>query len=118
MYFQVPKTRKRIERVSENCDINDCVLQIRSSGIRAYSLDGQFPTFAVSNSGGGAMIPVLTKEKRHLSVLEMKRIMGFPDEFLFPVSRTDSIKQLANAVCPPVISAIYDEIVKTIEFSA
>ena len=118
MSFQVPKTRKRIERVSENCDINDCVLQIRSSGIRAYSLDGQFPTFAVSNSGGGAMIPVLTKEKRHLSVLEMKRIMGFPDEFLFPVSRTDSIKQLANAVCPPVISAIYDEIVKTIEFSA
>lgn len=118
MSFQVPKTRKRIERVSENCDINDCVLQIRSSGIRAYSLDGQFPTFAVSNSGGGAMIPVLTKEKRHLSVLEMKRIMGFPDGFLFPVSRTDSIKQLANAVCPPVISAIYDEIVKTIEFSA
>lgn len=87
-------------------------MQIRSSGIRAYSLDGQFPTFAVSNSGGGAMIPVLTKERRHLSVLEMKRIMGFPDTFSFGVSRTDSIKQLANAVCPPVICAIYNEIVK------
>lgn len=115
--FQIPKTRKSLERVADNCDINDCILQIRSSGIRAYSLDGQFPTFAVSNSGGGAMIPVLTKERRHLSVLEMKRIMGFPDTFSFGISRTDSIKQLANAVCPPVISAIYDEIVRAAHFS-
>ena len=110
--FPIPKTRKSIERIADGCNINDCVLQIRSSGIRAYSLDGQFPTFAVSNSGGGAMIPVLTKERRHLSVLEMKRIMGFPDTFSFGVSRTDSIKQLANAVCPPVICAIYNQIVK------
>ena len=63
------------------------------------------------------MIPVLTKERRHLSVLEMKRIMGFPDTFSFGISRTDSIKQLANAVCPPVISAIYDEIVRAAHFS-
>ncbi len=115
--FPIPKTRKSLERIAESCNINDCVLQIRSSGIRAYSLDGQFPTFAVSNSGGGAMIPVLTKERRHLSVLEMKRIMGFPDTFSFGVSRTDSIKQLANAVCPPVIYAIYDEIVKAAHLS-
>ena len=71
----------------------------------------------MSNSGGGAMIPVLTKERRHLSVLEMKRIMGFPDEFVFSVSRTDSIKQLANAVCPPVISAIYTEIMRSLGFN-
>ncbi len=118
MSFDLPKTRKAIERVAEGCDISDCILQIRSSGIRAYSLESQFPTFAVSNSGGGAMIPVLTKERRHLSVLEMKRIMGFPDTFYFGVSRTDSIKQLANAVCPPVISAIYNEIIKTAGFKS
>lgn len=59
--FTLPKTRKKLERVSSNCNINDCVFQIRSSGIRAYSLDAPFPTFAVSNSGGGAMIPVLSK---------------------------------------------------------
>ena len=109
--FEIPKTRKKLERVSELCDLEDCILQIRSSGIRAYSLDLPFPTFAVSNSGGGAMIPVLTKEKRHISILEMKRLMGFPDEYKFNVSRTDSIKQLANAVCPPVIREIFDEIV-------
>lgn len=108
--FHLPKTRKKLERISSNCDLNDCIFQIRSSGIRAYSLNEPFPTFAVSNSGGGPMIPVLSRERRHLNLIEMKRIMGFPDEFLFPVSRTESIKQLANAVCPPVIASICNDI--------
>ena len=112
--FQIPKTRIKLERISDNCLLEDCVLQIRSSGIRAYSLDGPFPTFAVSHSGGGAMIPVLTKERRHISTTEIKRIMGFPDDFKFDVSRTDAIKQLSNAVCPPVIQSICLDIDKYI----
>ena len=112
MSFELPKTRVALERVSPNCNLNDCVFQIRSSGIRAYSLDEPFPTFAVSNSGGGAMIPVLSKERRHLNLVEMKRIMGFPEHFEFPTARTDSIKQLANAVCPPVIESICNDLNK------
>ncbi len=109
--FNLPKTRKHLERVAVNCDLNDCVFQIRSSGIRAYSLDEPFPTFAVSNSGGGAMIPVLSKERRHLNLTEIRRIMGFPEWYdMNAVSRTDAIKQLANAVCPPVIASICDDI--------
>ena len=108
--FKLPKTRKKLERASKNVDLDDCVFQIRSSGIRAYSLDDPFPTFAVSNSGGGAMIPVLSKERRHLNLIEMKRLMGFPDDYIFPVSRTAAIKQLANAVCPPVIKEIANNI--------
>jgi DNA (cytosine-5)-methyltransferase 1 len=104
--FILPKTRKSIERISPGTDLNDCILTMRSSGIRACSVGDVLPTLAVSISGGGAMIPVYTKEKRHLSLLELKRIMGFPDDFVFPVSRTNAIKQLANAVCPPVITAI------------
>lgn len=111
MSFVLPKTRKTLERISENCDLEDCVFQIRSSGIRAYSLDDSFPTFAVSNSGGGAMIPVLSRERRHLNLTEMRRIMGFPEWYnLRSVSRTDAIKQLANAVCPPVIASICNDI--------
>ncbi len=113
MSFVPPKTRLKLERISHGCNLNDCVLQMRSSGIRAYSLDEQFPTFAVSISGGGAMIPVLSKYKRHLSVLEMKRLMGFPDSFKFNINRTDQIKQLANAVCPPIITEIFNRIVET-----
>ncbi len=113
MSFPLPKTRVSLERVASGCDLEDCVFQIRSSGIRAYSLDEPFPTFAVSNSGGGAMIPVLSKERRHLNLTEMRRLMGFPEWFnLSCVSRTDAIKELANAVCPPVIASICNDIQK------
>lgn len=113
--FEVPKSRQHIERIVGDCDISDCVLQVRSSGVRALSLDEPFPTFTVLNSGGGAHVPILTKERRHLSLLEIKRIMGFPDGYDFSaVSRTDAAKQLANAVCPPVIRSICDDIHKAI----
>lgn len=113
--FEIPRTRQKLERVAENCDLNDCIFQVRSSGVRALSLDNPLPTFTVLNSGGGAHIPILSKERRHLSVTEMKRIMGFPEWFSFDaVSRTDAAKQLANAVCPPVIASIYKDILNAI----
>ena len=69
------------------------------------------------NSGGGAHIPILSKERRHLSVNEMKRVMGFPDDYDFSaVSRTDAAKQLANAVCPPVIASVFRDIIAAIGY--
>lgn len=110
MDFAVPKTRVALERINSGVDLENCVLQLRSSGIRACAIDMPLPTFAVSHSGGGAMIPVYTRERRHINVTEIKRIMGFPDTFKFPVARTHAIKQLSNAVCPPVITSIGKDI--------
>ena len=110
--FDVPKTRRRLERADVDVELDNCIFQLRSSGIRALSIDKPLPTFAVSISGGGAMIPVYSKERRHLSLLEMKRLMGFPDSFNMPVSRTHAIKQLANAVCPAVIKSIGSDILQ------
>jgi DNA (cytosine-5)-methyltransferase 1 len=115
--FEVPKTRTQLERMDKDVDLSDCIFQMRSSGIRALAMNKPFPTLAVSVSGGGAMIPVYSKERRHLSLREMARIMGFEDNFQFPVSRTYAIKQLANAVCPLVITAIGKSIIDKIEFS-
>ncbi len=113
--FTLPKTRKKLERIDHDIDLNNCVFQIRSSGIRALSISKPLPTFAVSVSGGGAMIPVYSKERRHLSLLEMKRLMGYEDDFSFSsVSRTNAIKQLANSVCPPVIQSIGKDFVNYI----
>lgn len=115
MSFEVPRTRKALERVATNCNLNDCVFQVRSSGVRALSVDSPLPTLTVLNSGGGAHIPILSKERRHLSINEMKRVMGFPDAYDFSaVSRTDAAKQLANAVCPPVIESVFRDIATTI----
>lgn len=43
---------------------------------------------------------------RLLSELECKRLMGFPEEFEFPVSRTQMYRQLGNSVAIPVVEAI------------
>lgn len=109
--FQIPKTRIALENTPDT-ELENCVLQMRSSGIRAIPTNRPFPTFAVSISGGGAMIPVYVRERRHLSLIEMQRLMGFPDQYHFNVARTHAIKQLANAVCPPLIREIGLQIAK------
>lgn len=46
---------------------------------------------------------------RLLSELECKRIMGFPDEFIIPVSRTQMYRQFGNSVAVPMIKAVADK---------
>jgi DNA (cytosine-5)-methyltransferase 1 len=43
---------------------------------------------------------------RLLSLAECKAIMGFPQGFVFPVSRTQMYRQLGNSVAIPVVQAI------------
>jgi DNA (cytosine-5)-methyltransferase 1 len=43
---------------------------------------------------------------RKLSVLEAKRLQGFPDDYKFTVSDNQAYKQLGNSVSVPVIQAI------------
>ena len=43
---------------------------------------------------------------RHFSLTELKRIMGFPDDYIITGSRNAQGRQLGNAVCPPVAKAI------------
>lgn len=45
---------------------------------------------------------------RMFSELELKRLMGFPDEFIVPVSRTQMYKQFGNSVAVPMIKAVAD----------
>lgn len=43
---------------------------------------------------------------RLLSLNEARRLMGFPDNFVFPVSKTQAFKQLGNAAVPPVVEEV------------
>lgn len=45
---------------------------------------------------------------RLLSENECKRLMGYSDDFKFPVSRTQMYHQLGNSVCVPVMKAVAD----------
>lgn len=55
---------------------------------------------------------------RLLTANECKRAMGFPDNFQFPVSRTQMYRQLGNSVCITVIEAIAQEIKKTLNYAS
>jgi DNA (cytosine-5)-methyltransferase 1 len=51
---------------------------------------------------------------RLLSKNECKKLMGFPDNFKIPVSRTQMYRQFGNAVVVPVVSAIAEEVYKVL----
>ena len=49
---------------------------------------------------------------RMLQVPELKRAMGFGDDFDFPVgTRRDRIRLLGNGVCPPVMKAVVESLI-------
>ena len=50
---------------------------------------------------------------RLLTTSECLAIMGFPETFIIPVSRTQMYRQMGNSVAVPVVSAIAREIVAT-----
>jgi DNA (cytosine-5)-methyltransferase 1 len=51
---------------------------------------------------------------RLLTANECKSIMGFPESFVIPVSRTQMYRQMGNSVAVPVVTAVAREIAATL----
>ena len=51
---------------------------------------------------------------RRLTPEEGKKMQGFPSDFVFPVSRTEAMKQLGNSVAVPAVQDWAQEIVNTL----
>lgn len=49
---------------------------------------------------------------RMLTVEEQKVAMGFPEDYILATTKTDSVKMLGNAVCPPVAKNLIQQIMK------
>ncbi|MFA7301023.1 MAG: DNA cytosine methyltransferase [Candidatus Shapirobacteria bacterium] len=50
-----------------------------------------------------------------ITVEEAQKMMGFPDDFVFPVTKNQAMKQLGNSVAVDAIRATAKEIVKTLK---
>lgn len=72
-------------------------------------LDTYAPTIIANRT------PKLWDIRRKLSVLEAKRLQGFPDDFIMPVSDAQAYKQLGNSVSVPIITMIMRNMVDTYE---
>lgn len=84
-------------------------------GQRVYSIKGLAPTF-VANSrdvAGGTESYYIDGRVRKLTPDEAKRIMGFPESFIFPVPEARAYEQIGNSVAVPVLKAIARQIVAT-----
>lgn len=58
---------------------------------------------------------IVNGKVRRLTPKEGRKMMGFPSDFVFPVSEAQAMKQLGNAVAVPAIQAVAEEIVKTLK---
>ncbi|WP_085283313.1 DNA (cytosine-5-)-methyltransferase [Paraclostridium bifermentans] len=65
--------------------------------------------------GSEILIEQEGKNPRKITPREASRLQGFPDEFIIPVSDSQSYKQFGNSVCVPVIKAIAKEILDVLD---
>ncbi len=72
-------------------------------------LDTYAPTIIANRT------PKLWDLRRRLSVLEAKRLQGFPDNFKMPVSDCQALKQLGNSVSVPIIKLIMNNMIEAYE---
>ena len=71
--------------------------------------------------GGENMLVRENNSVRYFTVRESARLQGFPDNYIFPGSWTETMRQLGNAVPVPVAEAIASSLAKAItntEFQA
>jgi len=64
--------------------------------------------------GAEILIKQEGKNPRRLTPVECRRLMGFPDNFIIPVSDTQAYRQFGNAVVPAVIRDVAAEMLKVI----
>ena len=62
--------------------------------------------------GSEILVEQKGKNPRKLTPREAARLQGFPDNFIIPVSDTQSYKQFGNSVSVPVIYAIAGKILE------
>lgn len=67
--------------------------------------------------GSEILIDQKGKNPRKITPREASRLQGFPDEFIIPVSDSQSYKQFGNSVCVPVVKAIAKEILNVLDNS-
>lgn len=58
---------------------------------------------------------IVNGEERRIGIKEGKRMQGFPEDFVFPVSNTQAMKQLGNSVAIPAVQAVGLKIIESME---
>lgn len=94
-YYLSNKAINGIERKRKN-------MEEKNHGFGAQYLDLDKPSFTIParywKDGYDALVKYNDNEIRRLTILEIKRIQSFPDNYILAGNRRDQIMQLGNAV--------------------
>lgn len=94
--------------------------KIKGNGF-GYSLVNEESTYTniisarYYKDGSEILVEQAGKNLRKLTPREAGRLQGFPEEFIIPVSDTQSYKQFGNSVAVPVINAIAEKMLEVLE---
>jgi DNA (cytosine-5)-methyltransferase 1 len=90
----------------------------RGAGFGAQYLDLEKPSYTIParywKDGYDALVKYNDKEIRRLTILELKRIQSFPDNYILEGSKKDIIMQIGNAVACRFAYHIGKHIIKTL----
>lgn len=128
-YFGIPMRRKRLYIVGSK-DRNLRQLYVHKKAPLKYTLASVFGgttsnkeysyTIRVGGRGSGVNSKhnwdtyIIDNKEQTLGVKECQKLMGFPDDFMFPVSNTQALKQLGNSISVDTVKALLRHIEKGI----
>ncbi|MGB4400073.1 MAG: DNA cytosine methyltransferase, partial [Daejeonella sp.] len=86
-------------------------------GFGLANLDGISRTMSARYHKDGAeiLIPQTGSNPRRLTPREAALLLGYPKEFIIPVSDTQAYRQFGNSVIMPLIKAVGNELLKTLK---
>lgn len=129
--FNLPQLRPRIFMVGFRHDINDDSFKFPEPIKRTMTMSDVFDGAEVNREVGftlrlgGRGSPIEDRrnwdayyvdgEVKRIGPKEAKKMQGFPDSFIFPVSQTEAMKQLGNSVAINAVEAVACQIIKVIE---
>lgn len=92
----LPHTYRKLEWNVKggSSSILDHCIQFRPSGVRVSCVD-YVPSIVSMNA---TQLPVYGPHNRRLTLREVKRCFGFPDEFVLPAPSTEAVKALGNTI--------------------
>ena len=87
-------------------------------GFSLFNADSQYTNTLSARyykDGSEILIEQQGRNPRKLTARECARLQGFPEEFVIPVSNSQAYKQFGNSVAVPVVRAIAEQMIQSLE---